>query len=88
MFDDELLGMMDAVLATMGGAHCMLLTEGAGTAAGAWRGVARELVADEGGRCGCIAGEALTGVVVVVMGLRVGDRMLAAVCCMACCWAG
>ena len=63
MFDDELLGMIDAVLATMGGAHCMLLTEGAGTAAGAWRGVARELVADEGGRCGCIAGEALTGVV-------------------------
>ena len=50
---------------------------GAGVVAGAWRGVARELVEDEGGRCGCMAGDALIGVDVAVMGLRVGDSTLA-----------
>ena len=43
-------------------------------------------VLDDGGRCGCMAGDALMGVEVAVRGLRVGDKMLAAVlCCIVCC---
>lgn len=33
-------------------------------------------VAEEGGRCGCMAGDALMEVGVEVIGLRVGDTML------------
>ena len=86
---EVVLGRRDAVLATIGGCHCIDDMDGmvdAGVVAGAWRGVASVLVVDEGGRCGCIAGEAFTGVDAVVMGLRVGDITFAtALCCSACC---
>lgn len=75
------LGRMEDELAIVGKGHGM---EDAVVGGGAFavRGVESALVLDDGGRCGCIAGDALMEPGAEFMGLRVGETAwTAALCC-------
>ena len=71
------LGKVVDELAMVGSGHGMdAAVVGGGAAAAADRGGCIEFAVCDGGRCGCMAGEALMEVGVEFMGLRVGETAL------------